>query len=153
MSQTPHIIIGSDHAGFHLKEEIKQYLDRKNISYVDLGNKNYVRTDDYPDVAHAVATKVAKIKSVGILLCHNGVGVCIVANKVKGIRAVNAPSVTIAKESRRDDDTNILCLGGEHISVSLAKRIIKTWLETPFSRAKRHHRRVAKIKKLDRKRV
>ncbi len=152
MPTQPTLYIGSDHAGFALKEAIKQYLDRKKVQYEDLGNHQYVRSDDYPDSAYAVAAKVAKANARGIVVCHNGVGVCIAANKVNGVRAVNAPSVAIAKESRTDNDTNVLCLGGEYISSSLAKRIIAAWLETPFSRAERHHRRVNKIKKIESKR-
>ena len=145
------IYLASDHAGFHLKEEIKHYLDRVKIPYEDIGNTKYQATDDYPDFAYRAAQRVAKGRARGIMLCHNGVGVCIVANKVKGVRAVNASSVTVARESRRDDDTNVLCLGGEHVSITMAKKIIKAWLETSFSRAKRHRRRVDTIKRLESK--
>lgn len=143
------IYLGSDHAGWHLKEEVKRYLDQARVPYEDLGNLKYEKTDDYPDYAWRVARKVAQTKARGILFCHNGVGVCIVANKVKGIRAVNAQSVALAREARADNNTNILCLGGEYISLVQAKKIIKAWLTTSFSQAIRHQRRVKKIQKIE----
>jgi len=152
MKKKKAIYLGSDHAGWHLKQEIKRYLERVGVPYIDVGNLKYDKADDYPDFARVVAKRVARNKTKGILLCHNGVGVCIVANKFKGIRAVNANSPVIAKESRTDDDTNILCLGGEHISVSQAKTIIKIWLTTRASRAERHQRRLKKISKIERER-
>lgn len=150
MSNKKAIYLGSDHAGWHLKQEIKRYLERVGVPYIDVGNLKYDRTDDYPDFAKVLAKKVVRNKTKGILLCHNGVGVCIAANKVKGVRAVNAYSTVIAKESRLHNDANILCLGGEHISVSQAKAIIRTWLTTRASRAERHQRRLKKISKIER---
>lgn len=143
------IYLGSDHAGWHLKQEVKRYLERVRVPYIDVGNLKYDKQDDYPDFAKMVASRVVKNNTRGILFCHNGVGVCIVANKFKGARAVNAHSVLLAKESRVDNNTNILCLGGEHISVSQAKAIIRTWLMTKTSRADRHQRRLRKINKLE----
>ena len=144
------IYLGADHAGWHLKQEVKRYLERVGVPYIDVGNLKYDKTDDYPDFAKAVARRVVRNKTKGILFCHNGVGVCIAANKVRGARAVNAYSPIIAKESRIDNDTNILCLGGEHISVSQAKAIIRVWLTTRASRAARHQRRLKKIAKMER---
>lgn len=144
------IYLGSDHAGWHLKQEVKRYLQRVGVPYIDVGNLKYDKTDDYPDFAKEAAKRVARNKTKGILFCHNGVGVCIVANKIKGIRAVNACSTTVAKESRLHNDANILCLGGEHISVSQAKAIIRVWLTTRASQAERHQRRLKKISKIER---
>lgn len=143
------IYLGADHAGYKLKEKIKGYLESKKISFEDLGNKKYNPIDDYPDYASKVAKKVSLKKGMGILICGNGVGVCIAANKFKGVRAVNASNMKIAKESRADDDTNVLCLAGRHISEFQAKKIINTWLNTKFKKATKYKRRINKIKKLE----
>jgi len=142
------IYIGSDHAGYKLKEEIKKYLTKINISYKDLGNVEFDPKDDYPDYAQAVAKKVAKTKSKGILICNSGVGMCIAANKIKGIRAVNAYNEKITEKSREHNDTNILCLGQDYINAKLAKKIIKAWLKTKTSTVARHKRRVKKMDKM-----
>jgi|Deesub1362A_J573_1020465.scaffolds.fasta_scaffold00077_23 RpiB/LacA/LacB family sugar-phosphate isomerase len=143
------VFIGSDHAGFKLKEQIKEYLAELGVDYEDLGNHELDPHDDYPDYALKVAEKVAETKSRGILICDSGVGVCIVANKVKGIRAVNAGSVRIAEMSRRHNNTNVLCLGQDYVTVDEAKDIVKAWLETEFSSESRHHRRVDKITRIE----
>jgi len=139
------IYLGSDHGGFKLKEEIKKFLNELNYEYEDLGAKNYEPLDDYPDYAYLVANKVAQTDSYGILICSSGVGMCIAANKVKGIRAVNAYNVEIAKKSREHNNTNILCLGQNFINFQLAKDIIRAWLQTDFSNEERHKRRVKKL--------
>ena len=139
------IYLGSDHGGFNLKEKIKDFLNESGYEYEDLGPENYEPLDDYPDYAYLVANKVAETDSFGILICSSGVGMCIAANKVKGIRAVNAYNVEIAEKSREHNNTNILCLGQNYINPQLAKDIIKVWLKTDFSGEERHHRRVQKI--------
>jgi len=139
------IYLGSDHGGFKLKEEIKKFLNELNYEYEDLGAKNYEPLDDYPDYAYLVANKVAQTDSYGILICSSGVGMCIAANKVKGIRAVNAYNVEIAKKSREHNNTNILCLGQNFINFQLAKDIVRAWLQTGFSNEERHKRRVKKL--------
>jgi ribose 5-phosphate isomerase B len=139
------IYLGSDHGGFKLKEEIKKFLNELNYEYEDLGAKNYEPLDDYPDYAYLVANKVAQTDSYGILICSSGVGMCIAANKVKGIRAVNAYNVEIAKKSREHNNTNILCLGQNFINFQLAKDIVRAWLQTDFSNEERHKRRVKKL--------
>lgn len=141
------IFIGSDHAGFTLKQELKKYLDTLGIKCEDVGNTVFDPTDDYPDIAYAVADKVRKTKGArGILICDSGVGVCMTANKVSSIRAVNAYNIKIAKKSREHNDANMLCLGQDYMSLRQAKKIVNTWLETKFSTETRHHRRVDKIK-------
>ncbi len=151
------IYIGADHAGFALKKEIKQWFDTKKIKYKDLGNLEYIKTDDYPDYAASVARKVAKEKTIGILICGSAEGVCIAANKIKGIRAVNPASTVQTEFSRRHEDANILCLAGgksripqPSTSLSKAKRMIRIFLETPFSQKERHKRRIRKIHRLER---
>jgi len=153
------IYLGSDHAGFELKQKIKKYLDKLNLQYHDLGNLVYDQNDDYPDYGYKVAQAVAKNeKSKGILICGSSYGVCIVANKVKGIRAVSINNVTEAKLSREHNDANVLCLAGGQmkdkvksigLSAAQAKKIIAVWLKTPVSKVSRHVRRLNKIKKID----
>ncbi|MDA2922799.1 RpiB/LacA/LacB family sugar-phosphate isomerase [Patescibacteria group bacterium AH-259-L07] len=140
------IFIGSDHAGFTLKQELKKYLDTLGIKCEDAGNIVFDPTDDYPDFSYAVARKVRKTRGArGILICDSGVGVCMAANKVSGIRAVNAYNIKIAEKSREHNNSNILCLGQDYMSSRQAEKIVKAWLETKFSAATRHHRRVDKI--------
>ena len=118
------IYIASDHAGFKLKNELYDFLNSSGYVLKDIGSKEYDPADDYPDYASNLA-KMVRIdpESMGILLCRNGVGVCIVANKFDGIRAVNTTDLNIAISSRNDDDTNILCLGADYIDFEEAKVI------------------------------
>lgn len=145
------IYIGSDHAGFALKESVKEYLDQKGIEYLDVGAHEYVPDDDYPDIGYDVAKQVvsSKEKARGILICGNAQGICIAANKVNGARAVTGYSEYAAKTSRQDDNANILCLAGRVLKPTQAKRIVGTWLRTPFSGAKRHERRLRRLKQLE----
>src|SRR3989344_1557337 len=135
------IFIASDHGGLRLKEQLKKYLAAKSFTVQDLGPKILKPTDDYPDYAYPLAKKVAASAGRGILVCRNGIGVCIVANKVAGIRAVSTSTPSIAKTARVDDDTNILCLGQDFTSFEQAKKIVDVWLVTPFSGSVRHRRR------------
>lgn len=144
------IYIGNDHAGFELKEKLKTFL--KKYETVDLGNKKYDKNDDYPIFAARVALKVAKEKnSKGILICGSGEGVCIVANKIKGIRAAVAEHIKDAYLARKDDDINVLCLSGRTTSLKKSKKIIKKFLETEFNtKEEKYQRRIDEIKKLER---
>ena len=139
------IYLGSDHAGFKLKELIKDFLKSSGYDYEDIGPAEYFPGDDYSDYAVLVANQVSRTGSFGILICSSGVGMCITANKVKGIRAVNAYNTKIAQKSREHNDTNILCLGQDYIDIDSAKEIVKIWLATGFSPEEKHHRRVRKI--------
>lgn len=144
------LLLGSDHAGFKLKEEIKKFLDKQKILYEDIG----VFSDepsDYPDIAFKLAEKVAKTNSKGILMCGTGIGESIVANKVKGIRAANCFNEHTAQKSREHNDSNVLCLGARVLSADEPKKIIKTWLETDFSKEERHKRRLSKISAIEAK--
>jgi len=142
------IYIGSDHAGFRLKEYIKIYLSKTGYGPVDMGNEKYEPGDDYPDYAARVARKVSETGRRGIIICDSGVGVCITANKIKNIRAANPTNAVVARMSREHNNTNILCLGQNYIKPLLAKKIINIWLETEFSQGKRLHRRVDKINRI-----
>ena len=145
------IYLGTDHAGFKLKEKIKRWLDAQNIAYEDLGNTIYDKKDDYPIYAERVAHAVAKGKSLGILVCGSAQGVSIAANKVPKIRAVVPFSVKEAKLSREHEDANIICLSGWFFTLMRAKKMLELFLNTPFSGEKRHVRRINKIKKLESK--
>ena len=145
-----HIYIGADHAGFELKEKIKLFLKKEDRSVADLGNTKYDLKDDYPDFAKKVAERVAKEGALGILLCGTGHGVCIVANKIKGIRAVTVTSTKDARLTREHDQSNILCLGGRTTSSGKARKIVKTWLNTPYSKEARHKKRIEKIVLIER---
>lgn len=144
------IYLGADHAGLRLKEHIKKYLKLKRFQFEDLGNFVIDLEDDYPDFAKKVALKVSQEKNAkGILFCGNGVGVCIAANKIKGIRAVNTVSPVIAKTSKEEDDTNVLCLAGRHTTISDAKKIVDYWLKARFKRKQKYKRRINKIKRIE----
>ncbi|MDD5659905.1 MAG: ribose 5-phosphate isomerase B [Actinomycetota bacterium] len=145
MSDNEKIYLGSDHAGFELKEIIKDFLTNIGYQYEDLGPKKYEAGDDYPDYAFLVAKKISQIGGQGILICSSGVGMCITANKINGIRAVNTCNVKMARKSKEHNNTNILCIGQDYISTELAKEMVKAWLETGFSIEEKHHRRVQKI--------
>jgi len=144
------IFLGSDHAGFELKEEIKRFLKDNGYEFEDLGT-NSSDPADYPQTAYAVAKKVAQKNGRGILMCGSGLGEVIVANKVKGIRAVNCYDEYTATMSREHNNSNILCLGARTLSKERAKRIAKIWLQTEFSKETRHRRRVKQIKQIEKK--
>lgn len=141
------LLLGSDHAGFKLKQELKAFLKNKKIPYEDLGPKTYNPKDDYPDFAKKVAKKVAKNKTKGVLICANAEGICIAANKIKGIRAAVVYDTFTAKTSRNDDDANIACLRGRKFSHQKAKKILLTFLKTKFSNKPRYIRRIKKLEK------
>ncbi len=142
------IYIGSDHAGFKLKEKLKPFLIKYKVQ--DLGNLIYNKNDDYPVYGLKVAKAVSKNKnSIGILVCGSGQGVAIAANKVKGIRAAVAENVRDAFLAKNDDNVNVICLPGRYTKLILAKKIINKFLETKFSKAKRFTRRVNEIKKIE----
>lgn len=143
------IYLGSDHAGFRLKEKLKEYFEEQSILHEDLGTYSLGQVD-YPDYAFKVAKKVSRQKdSRGILICGTGTGMVIAANKVKGIRAVAAYDKYSAKMSRIDNNANILGLRGRFFPFKKIKEIVSVWLTTPFSGKARHQRRINKIKKIE----
>ena len=144
------VAIGADHGGFDLKEALKSEITTLGyeISDVGTGSKDAV---DYPDFAHAVAQAVGSGKAWrGIMIDGAGIGSCIVANKVPGVRAGMAYDYSSAVNSREHNDTNLLTLGAGLIGVNLAKQIVKTWLTTEFAGG-RHTARVDKIKSVEKK--
>lgn len=129
-----------------LKEELKFWLAQKGFQAIDCGNKKLDKTDDYADFSLAVAKKVkTKHDSLGIVLCGSGVGVAIVANKVAGIRAGQGFSEAQVAHARANDQINILCLAADHIKFTEAKKLVKSFINTPISDKERHLRRLAKI--------
>ena len=138
------IFISSDHAGFKLKETIKDYLKNKKIKFEDLGPKDDSSVD-YPDYAHKVARKVKSNNSnVGILVCGSGTGMNIAANKHKNIRAAQCFNLKSTKLSRLHNDANIITLGSRLITKKNALKFISVFLNTKFEGG-RHSRRVKKI--------
>jgi len=148
---SPTVFIGADHAGFKLKESLKKFLDLKKIAYKDLGNLKYDGDDDYPEFGIKVAEAVAKNGGKGILVCGSSYGVCVVANKKRGVRAVSIATAEDAKLSRQHNDANILCLSGWNMRSDYAAKIVATFLKTKDSRAVRHVRRQRKIREYEEK--
>ncbi|MGC8721858.1 MAG: ribose 5-phosphate isomerase B [Caldisericaceae bacterium] len=141
--------IGSDHAGFRLKEIIKEYLIKLNYSVEDFGTHSEDRVD-YPDYAFPVAEAVARGDfDVGILICGTGIGMSITANKVKGIRASLCNDIYTAHAAKEHNDANILCMGGRVIGDEVAKEIVNTWLNAKFEGG-RHSQRLSKISNYER---
>lgn len=142
------VYIGSDHAGYRLKEALKRALKSMDVSLVDVGchSENPV---DYPDIAFKVASAVSKCEADrGILICGTGIGMSIAANKFRGVRAAVCWSVETARLSRLHNDANILCLGGRILEPGLAARIVEVWLTTRFEGG-RHLRRIKKIASIE----
>ncbi len=135
------LYIASDHAGFKLKEYIKQYFNKKKIKYKDLGAYSEDRVD-YPLYAKKLALKVKKEKTKGILICGTGTGMAIAANRIKGIRAALAYDNYSAKMSREHNDANVLCLRGREINFKKQIPIVNTWLTTKFSNILRYKKRI-----------
>ena len=141
------IALGSDHAGFELKESLKRYLDGKNLEYTDFGVFS-LDSGDYPEYAYKVGDAIMQGKyDRGILICGTGIGMCITANKIKGIRAAPAYDINTAQLSRLHNDANILCLGGRETKESMAMDIVDAWLNTSFEGG-RHQKRIDLISKL-----
>jgi ribose 5-phosphate isomerase B len=144
------ISLGSDHAGFELKEDLRGYLAEQKVEVIDLGVYNEEPVD-YPDIGASVAQKVSRGEvDRGILICGSGIGMSIVANRFPGVRAALCHDLYTARISREHNDANLLILGGRLIGKGLAREILKVWLETGFQGG-RHQRRLEKIRALEEK--
>jgi ribose 5-phosphate isomerase B len=142
------IAIGSDHRGFDAKRRLLPLLRQMGHDVVDVGP---VGNDsvDYPDYAYEVAKRVSEGRvDRGILICGTGIGMCIAANKVKGVRAAPCHDSITVEMSRRHNDANVLCLSADLLGDELIGRIVRLWLETDFEGG-RHARRVEKIKRIE----
>ncbi len=144
------IFLGADHRGFALKEAIKAWLVGEGYEVQDLGASTEDEQDDYPDYAAVVGKAViAEEKSTGILFCGSGAGVAVAANKIKGIRAALIHDAAIAQAARHDDNLNVLALGADYIGQQEARKVILTWLTTPYVDQSRYQRRIDKITELE----
>ena len=142
------IALGADHGGFQLKEEIKKYLEEKEIKFKDYGTDSEERTD-YPIYAKKVAEAVQNGEcDCGILVCRSGYGMTVVANKFKGVRAAAIFNETSAKFAKADDDINVITLGGDYLKTSDAIAIIRTWLGTEF-KGGRYQERIHMINNIE----
>ena len=138
------IYIAADHKGVELKSQVVNYLEHNNITVIDIGLENY-ELDDYPDFAFKVGEQVVKDKdSLGILICGNGIGMSIAANKVKGIRAARAVTVDDAFKAKNHNGANIIALSSE-VDIATTKEIIDTFLVTKSATDERFKRRINKI--------
>ena len=145
------LYIASDHAGLKLKKYLTRYLEKQlAIPFEDMGPVEYDKDDDFPDYAAPLAKKVAEDKkNKGILICGSGHGVCITANKIKDIRAIQGYSIEGAEMGRKHNNANILCLAGRILTQEHAVAIMKKFLETDFENEDRLKRRDRKIAKLE----
>lgn len=136
------IIIGSDHGGYKLKE----YLKKQISGLEDIGAYSEEKRDDYPDIAKKAAKIIQKNKNKkAILICGTGTGMCIAANRFRGVRAVLVYDEYSAVMSRTDNDANIICFRERKFSYSKAKKLVKLWLKQEFSGKARHKRRIRKL--------
>lgn len=144
------VVLGSDHAGFEMKEQIREYLQGQGYSVQDMGCQG---TDscDYPDFALAVGEKIRSGECQrGILICGSGVGMAIAVNKVPGVRAANIFDPVIAGLSREHNDANVVTLGSRFIDLEKAQAIVEKFITTPFA-GDRHAKRVNKITEIEKK--
>jgi ribose 5-phosphate isomerase B len=142
------ISIGCDHAGFGLKEKVKQLLEDSPHTVTDRGTFDS-NSADYPDFAGQVAQAVSEGRAErGILICGTGIGMSIAANKFTGVRAALCHDLETARMSRQHNDSNVLALGARVLNEDLAQHIVTEWLQTPFDGG-RHQRRVDKIAGLE----
>ena len=142
------IAIGSDHRGFEVKRRLVGVLKQLGHEVIDVGTKDG-ESVDYPDYAYQVATRVSKGEvERGILICGTSIGMCIAANKIKGVRAAPCHDSITAEMSRRHNDSNVLCMSADLLGEGLIDRMVRIWLETEFEGG-RHARRVDKIAKIE----
>ncbi len=143
------IVIGSDHAGVALKEEIIQMLEKEGIEVINCGT-NTTDSVDYPDIAEKVAASVLASNILGVIICGTGIGISIAANKIPGIRAALCQDTYTARMAREHNDANIVAIGARVTGGGLALEIVKTFVKTEFL-AGRHLKRVEKINDLEKR--
>jgi RpiB/LacA/LacB family sugar-phosphate isomerase len=142
------IVLGSDHGGIELKEDLKTCLQERGAEVVDLGAPDETPVD-YPDIGREVAERISRGEfSRGILICGTGIGMSIVANRFPGVRGALCYDLFAARISREHNDANLLILGGRMTGKGLAREILRVWLESEFQGG-RHQRRLEKIKALE----
>jgi ribose 5-phosphate isomerase B len=139
------IAVGCDHAGFGMKSELIPWLKKLGHDILDLGT-NSLEAVDYPDFARAVGQAVVSGQAErGIIICGSGIGACVAANKMKGIRAGVSSDTFSARQGVEDDDVNTLCLGARVIGSELARDVVTSFLNAKFSHLERHQRRLNKV--------
>lgn len=142
------IYLGADHRGFHLRNELRSYLERAGYKVEVEGEERLNPEDDYPTFAQQVVHKMQTSTEPdprGILICGSGQGICMAANRFKGARAALLYDRQSARESRNDDDSNIACLPADVLKNDEANLIIETWLNTPFEPVERYKRRIREL--------
>jgi ribose 5-phosphate isomerase B len=140
------IAVGADHGGYPMNRQIIAALEAAGHQVIDLGTQGGDPTDDYPDFAYAVAARVRDGEAArGLIVCGSGVGACVAANKVKGIRAGLCHDTYSAHQGVEHDNMNVLCLGARVIGIELAQELVRAFLGAKFSGEARHVRRLAKI--------
>ena len=143
------IAMGSDHAGFTLKEELKTFVESLGHEVVDVGTHS-TESVDYPDFAEKVAVEVISGRvEKAILLCGSGVGASVAANKGPGIRAANCEDYYSAHQGVEHDDMNVLVLGGRIVGSALAEDMVRGYLDAQYTNAERHARRLAKVQAIE----
>jgi len=143
--------IAADHGGFELKEQLVEELREKGCELVDFGAREYEPHDDYPDYVAPLARAVAQGKvDRGVAICGSGVGACVAANKIPGVRAALITEVYSAHQGVEDDDMNIMCLGGRVTCYALAWDLVQTFLKARFKETERFQRRLNKVARLER---
>jgi ribose 5-phosphate isomerase B len=148
-----HVAIGADHGGFKLKQELIRRL-ADSLDIVDKGADEYDATDDYPDFVERVGRAVAEREvDRGIIICGSGVGACVAANKIPGVRACVCHDTYSAHQGVEHDDLNVLCLGARVIGVEVATELTVAFLMARFSGEERHRRRLEKVEALERERM
>ncbi|HEX5481056.1 MAG TPA: ribose 5-phosphate isomerase B [Terriglobia bacterium] len=148
MPEKPKIAVGSDHAGFALKESVREHLRGLGFDVEDCGVHS-ADSADYPDCAEKVATRVAGgLAGFGVVICGTGLGVAIAANKIPGIRAATCNNTLLARFAREHNDANVLAMGGRMVDEAQARKILETWLKTEFAGG-RHEQRVQKIIRIE----
>ncbi|HJQ18741.1 MAG TPA: ribose 5-phosphate isomerase B [Gemmatimonadaceae bacterium] len=146
------IAVGTDHAGFPLKEPVLDAIRAAGHEPMDCGAERLIPTDDYPDYSERVAEAIQQQRAErGILLCGSGVGAAIAANKFLGIRAALCHDTFSARQGVEDDSMNVLCLGARVVGPSLAEELVRAFLQARFSGAERHVRRLEKVKAFERR--
>jgi ribose 5-phosphate isomerase B len=146
------IYIGADHNGFEYKQQLTDFLQKSGHEVIDSGGITKNPDDDFPTFAGQVVTSLrsdSDEQAKGILICGSGQGMCMAANRHKGIRASLAWNVDEARSARNDDDSNVLCLSSKYTSFEDAETIVNAWLATPFAAAPRFIRRLKELDELD----
>ena len=146
------IAIGADHGGYPLNERVIEELRAAGHEIEDFGTHDGTRPDDYPDYAVMVGEAVRDGRAdCGIIICGSGVGACVAANKLRGVRAALCGDTYSAHQSREHDDCNVLCLGARVVGVELASEIVRSFVNARFTGEERHRRRLEKVNDIERR--